>query len=237
MKISVLMPVRNNKKFLAESIDSILNQTYKNFELLIRDDGSVEDIWEVINKFNDSRIKTFKNKENIGIPRTMNRLLNESSGDLFLRQDSDDRSLPRKLEKEINLMKKGFDFVITRAKKITADGKILEDSWINSINKASPEEIKKGISTNCYIVSGTAMWSRKVFEKIGYFDPKMIIAQDYNYWIRALKYFDVGIVDEVLFFHRKHPGSHRTLKGRTTINYSEYSQDRARLYPIIKDLN
>lgn len=236
MKISVLMAVYNNKKFLAESIGSILNQTYKNFELLVQDDGSVEDIWEVINKFDDKRIKKFKNDKNIGIPGTLNKLLDNSSGDCFIRQDSDDVSLSKKFEKEINLMKKGFDFVITRAKKINMLGEVFRDSWIDGINKANSEQIKKDIVNNCYIVCGTAMWTRKVFDKIGYFDPEMIIAQDYNYWLRVLRYFDVGIVDEVLFYHRKHPGSHRTLRGRT-INYLKYSQDRARFYPIIKDPN
>jgi glycosyltransferase EpsE len=237
MKISVLMPLRDNKKYLEESIKSILNQTYQNFELIICDDGSTDNIYEVLNKYkNHSKIKIIKNETNLGIAKTLNKMIEVTSGDCFTQHDSDDISLPTKFEKQIKEMKEGSNFVVTQAKLINSDGAFMGDSvWLKMANSANEELIKKDSINNCYVVNGTAMWSRNVFNKIGYRDEVMLVAQEYNYWIRLLKFFEVRKIFEVLFYHRKHQDSHRTKykENYKKVDYFKLAKERAKTHPTL----
>jgi len=234
MKVSVILPVFNNRKYLAESIESILNQTHKDFELMICDDKSTEPVWDIINSYKDKRIVKFHNIENMGVPFTVNRMMDESTGDCFTQQASDDISDITRLGKGVALFNKGYDFVMCRAKKINEQGQEIKNPWMEDINQYDANHIRKNIGIKNFICGGAAMWSRKVFETIGYFDPKMIIAQDYNYWIRTLARFKVGIVNERLYTHRDHPKSHRTIRGKSLgINFAVLAQERAISHPII----
>lgn len=105
-RVSVIMPVYNAESFLEESISSILNQTYSDFELLIGDDGSTDRSIEIIRSFKDDRIIVIRNDKNLGIPGTLNRLIEASRGAYIARQDGDDISLPERLEKQVNFLDK-----------------------------------------------------------------------------------------------------------------------------------
>lgn len=211
MKISVILPVWNHAEYLRKSIESVLNQTYKNFELIICDDGSEDNSWIIINSYNDNRIRIYRNTKNLGPIYSINFLLSIAKGDCFTRQDDDDISHPAKLEKMIKLIKLGYNFVSCRSNKINADNsKRKLDSWAEMVNKADANTIKKDILNNNYLACGGTMWTRKVFDKIGFLDPESG-SPDYNYWIRILKYFDVGVVDEFLYSNRIHNKSWRRL--------------------------
>lgn len=100
-KVSVLMPVyKTNKEFLIESIKSIINQTFKDFELIILDDCPEDPREDVIKSFNDNRIKYYKNEKNLGISASRNKLIDLSLGEYLAVFDHDDISLPERLEKE-----------------------------------------------------------------------------------------------------------------------------------------
>ena len=106
-KVSVIMATNNTpKEFLDASIESILAQTYKNIELIIICDGSKIEYHYINTKYNDSRIKTFLNKENMGLPYSLNKAISKCSGDYIARMDSDDVSMPDRLEKELAFLKK-----------------------------------------------------------------------------------------------------------------------------------
>ena len=104
--VSIIMPSWNTGRFIAESIESVINQTYANWELLIVDDCSTDNTNEVVRKFNDDRIKFFKNEKNSGAAITRNRALREANGEWIAFLDSDDLWLPKKLEHQILFMKK-----------------------------------------------------------------------------------------------------------------------------------
>ena len=104
--VSIIMPSWNTGRFIAESIESVINQTYANWELLIVDDCSTDNTNEVLRKFNDDRIKFFKNEKNSGAAITRNRALREANGEWIAFLDSDDLWLPKKLEHQILFMKK-----------------------------------------------------------------------------------------------------------------------------------
>ena len=102
-KISVLMSAFNDEINVESSILSVLNQTYDNFEFLIMDDFSSDSTKKIIKKYKvkDKRIKIFENSKNIGLTKSLNKLLKEARGDLIARQDSDDLSLTQRFEKQI----------------------------------------------------------------------------------------------------------------------------------------
>ena len=115
--ISVIMSTYNNQSSVGYAIESVLNQTYKDIELLIMNDGSIDNTKEVLGKYLDNeKVKVFTNKENIGLTKSLNILINESKGNFIARQDSDDISLDSRLEKQLNFIKKhDLDACTTRA--------------------------------------------------------------------------------------------------------------------------
>ena len=102
--ISVLLSVYNDDENIKKSIDSILSQSYKNIELLVIDDGSTDQTYEILNDIKDSRLKIFRNKDNLGLTKCLNILIKKSQGQILARQDSDDISLPTRLEVQYNLL-------------------------------------------------------------------------------------------------------------------------------------
>ena len=106
-KISALLPIYNTQEeHLKECINSILNQTFKDFELIILNDGSTNNVEEIIKQYNDSRIRYYKNEINEGITKVRNKLLNFASGEYIAIVDHDDISLPKRFEKEYNFLQK-----------------------------------------------------------------------------------------------------------------------------------
>ena len=99
--VSVLFPVYNGEVYLEEAIHSILDQNYDNFEIIIINDGSIDDSSAVIQNFSDSRIRFYENRTNQGLAFTLNRAINLSKGDYLARQDQDDISLPERFEKQV----------------------------------------------------------------------------------------------------------------------------------------
>lgn len=124
--VSIIMPSYNTASYIKESIQSVLNQIYTNWELIIVDDCSTDETDEVINTITDSRIKYFKNKENSGAAMSRNKALREARGQWVAFLDSDDLWMPNKLEKQINFMKKnGYTFSYTNYEEIDVDGNSL----------------------------------------------------------------------------------------------------------------
>ena len=116
--VSVLLSAYNSEETLGESIDSLLRQTYKNLEILISDDGSIDSTKEICKKFKleDERVLFFSNKKNIGLTKSLNNLAQKASGSLIARHDADDISLPYRIEEQIQFMKKkNLDAVTTRS--------------------------------------------------------------------------------------------------------------------------
>jgi len=210
--ISVIMPIYNNKIFLKDSIDSIVNQSFKDWELIICDDGSKEPIYEILNSYNDERIKIYSNKENKGTPKTLNFCLDMSKGDYIARQDSDDISMPNRLEEQVKLFVNGVGVVSTYGKAIDSNGNILKNNYTDNTIRVNPSMIKNEMleSGGNRVLGPAAMFSREVFNKIGYYDEEIGCgAEDTNYWLRAFQFFDYDVVKEDLFYYRINPNSMR----------------------------
>jgi glycosyltransferase involved in cell wall biosynthesis len=204
------MPVYNNSEFLGSSIKSILDQTYKNFEFIILDDGSTENIEEIVKEFKDDRIRFYKNDKNIGLTKSLNICLDLTKGDIIVKQDGDDISLPKRFEEEIKLFNnRNVGLVSCWAKSMSHEGVLESHEWFDSTTHVEGSFIKENRFKDHYVVTPMAMFSREVFNKIGYYEEALITGQDFSYWGRILNYFEVDIVKEILGYVRRNNNSVR----------------------------
>lgn len=160
--VSIIMPSYNTAKFIGDSIESVLNQTYTNWELIIVDDCSTDDTDKIVNNFKDSRIKYLKNKKNLGAALTRNKALREAGGIWIAFLDSDDIWLPKKLEHQINFMKRnGYNLSFTDYEKIDEKSKPM-NIYVSGPHKVNRSKIYK----YDYIGQLTVMYNAKVFGTI-----------------------------------------------------------------------
>ena len=122
VKVSVLVPVYNSQDFLRDTINSILGQTFKDFELILLNDASTDDSEKIIKSFDDDMIKYYKKEQNLGISGTRNRLMELANGEYWAVMDNDDISLPKRFEKQVDFLDKNPDVAIV-------------GTWIELFNK------------------------------------------------------------------------------------------------------
>ena len=191
--ISVIMSVYNHEDYVDDAIKSILNQTYTNLEFVIINDGSTDNSLDIIRKNEelDSRIVVI-NQDNIGLTKSLNMAVVNSSGQYIARQDADDRSALNRLEKQLEALKKfQLDIVTSRAFK---DNKIVPNDFIFNFNQSNI--LKAG---NIFI-HGTFFMDRRVFDTQIY-NEKYKYAQDFKFILDAFSNnFRIGSMLEPLYY-------------------------------------
>ena len=196
-KVSVIMAVYNTKEeWLRESIESILNQTFSDFEFIIINDGSSNNAEEIILSYKDKRIKYIK-QENQGLAKSLNNGLQIAQGEYIARMDSDDISLPSRFEKQVNFLDKN--------KEISILGTWFEIFPETQIIK-HPEKIDfLTLLKYCCLGHPTVMFRREDFEKHNLkYNETFKAAQDYDLWSRAIRYIKMANLQEVLLKYRWH---------------------------------
>ncbi|MCQ2554131.1 MAG: glycosyltransferase family 2 protein [Clostridia bacterium] len=166
--VSIIMPSWNTEKFIGETIDSVMAQTYRNWELIIVDDCSTDNTDRIVESYGDPRIRYFHNEKNSGAALTRNRALREAEGEWIAFLDSDDLWAPEKLEHQIRFMNEnGYSFSYTEYEKID------ESSNPVNIYVTGPEKVNRRKMYNYdYIGQLTMMYSAKVFGLIQIKDIK-----------------------------------------------------------------
>lgn len=181
-KISVLMSTYNSQDKIRSSLESILDQTYENLEFIILDDNSEDGTFEILEEYeskNDS-IKLLKNESNMGLTKSLNILISESSGNYIARQDDDDFSARNRLETQMRLMKKfELDFCTLRA--ITMP----EEKLRPGVSYYLPNKLL--IKYKNPFIHGSLLIKKSVLEKNGNYDEDFYYAQDYKLMSDLLK--------------------------------------------------
>lgn len=194
--VSIIMPSWNTGKFIAESIESVLAQTYKNWELLIVDDCSTDNTDEVVASFKDTRIKYFKNEKNSGAALTRNRAMREAQGEWIAFLDSDDLWAPNKLEKQLRFMNdNGYVFSYHDFAKIDEESKSL-NVYVTGPNVVT----KQGMYNYGYPGCLTFMYSAKAMGLIQIKDIKK--NNDYAILLKLCKKADCYLLNENLAQYR-----------------------------------
>lgn len=199
--VSVIMPSYNTANFIEESINSVLNQTHQNFELIIVDDCSTDNTDEIIAGIKDERIKYIKNEKNSGAAVSRNRALREAKGKWIAFLDSDDVWLPEKLEKQIAFMKKnGYKFSYTEYEEID------EESNLTGVQVTGPKKITKaGMYNYCWPGCLTVMYDADAVGLIQIANLKK--NNDYAMWLKAIDKVDCYLFPEKLAKYRIRRGS------------------------------
>ena len=184
-KVSVILPVYNAEKYLKEAIDSILNQTFTDFELLLINDGSTDGSEQIIQSYKDGRIVSISNNVNNGLIYSLNRAIDIANGEYIARMDADDISLPERLERQISYLEENEVAILaTTVKLIDENGNALPD-WIDDIQNIRPQEIKNFLSKDNCLAHPTVMGRSSVFKKYRY-NYTQKYSEDYDLWLRIV---------------------------------------------------
>ncbi len=204
--VSIAMPVYNGERFITEAIASILNQTYKNIELLIIDDGSTDNSMALVGSFSDDRIRIFKNDKNCGVSYTRNRALDLAKGEYLAWMDCDDISLPNKIELQVAFMEQHADIGVCGTSYLRFYG---NEVFYQDVQKQNHEEIRVNfVFKPATIFMPTAFIRMNIVQEHHLrFDESLAMAEDYDYFQRFCQISKASNLTEVLFHYRDTPNS------------------------------
>ena len=225
--VSVIIPVYNRAGVVGRAIESVLSQTYTDFELIIVDDGSTDGLDDTLRLFNDSRIRLIR-QPNGGVSSARNRGVKSARYDYIAFLDSDDQWMPDKLEKQIRLITASPD------NRICYTG----EQWIRHGQPFNHKKSRRKYAgyvfeqclRDCFIGCSTVLMRKSLFYEAGGFDVSLEVCEDYDLWLKISAKYPVLYIDECLI--RKHGGH----SGQLSRKY--WGNDRFRihsLYMLLKD--
>lgn len=213
MEISVVIPVYNRSKMMEKALESLKNQTYKKFEVIIIDDGSKDDLLDTIEKYKeflDIKYYYLEHSGNIAVLRNYG--LNRASGKYIAVLDSDDQCMPERLEQQYNYMcnNQNIDILATWV-SIEDDFKNDNTSRLECLYNFDynvEEMISRFLNDGCCICNSTVMMKKNKIIQLGGYDESMYICEDFNLWIRALiNNYYISIMHERLVVRKLHKNS------------------------------
>ena len=228
--VSVIITSYNSEKFIEESIRSILNQTYKNFELIIVDDSSTDKTRKIIDRYKekDKRIKTKYNKKNLGAAATFNIGIKAAKGDFIVKMDSDDISMKNRIELQLlEFFKRPNLQVLGGNIKIIKNNQLMNREIKFPIGK---QNIDKIIRNSVPVADPTVMIRKSVLKKVNYLRENMEAAEDYDLWLRIHDLgYEIDNIDKTLLYYRHHnqqlslvKSEEQSIKSLIAIKLSDY---------------
>ena len=200
--VSVLMPAYNSELYIAEAIQSILNQTYQNTELIIFDDGSSDKTRQVIEDFTDPRIIKMLSDQNYGVVRARNEMIDRASGKYIALMDADDIADPARLEKQINILESEQCDICGSAQWVLDEGTGLIKK---SKDKFSDPDLRALLSVYCGLCNSAMTGKAEIFKRFKY-DTSILTSEDYYLWVQmAAAGFRFLNLPERLITYRRYP--------------------------------
>ena len=240
--VSVLMVNYNHEETIKESLESILNQSYKNLQVIIVDDGSTDNSCEIVEKIQDSRIELYKQKKNRHISYVTNVGLTKVRGEYLARIDSDDIWYASKIEKQMNFLKVHPEYKIcfSLVDIINAKSKVISDNDIGGLYdikfKDQAEHLEYFFFVgNCLALSSVLMKTEVMFE-VGGFNLGYMQSHDFDYWVRIAKKYPIYVMQEHLIGVRrfgerdKNLNNSNTSEVNSTRFYNEYMDIRKHFF-------
>lgn len=203
-KVSVIMPVYNSVLYIKEAIDSILNQTFKDFELILVEDCSSDGTKAIIEGYKDERIKIIYNSVNKGVAYSRNKALENCKGEYVAIMDHDDISLPTRFEEEVKFLDNnpGYGVVGGRVQFIGSDGELIRGSGIALVN---PQYIKATLLFRNVYSNSEVMFRRELLAKNNLrYDENCYGMEDFKFWIKMSKVTNMSNIDSIFLKHRIH---------------------------------
>jgi len=204
--VSVIMPCYNSAKFIRKTIESVLSQSYENYEILIIDDGSTDETRDILERYLPNiKILSHPNSANLGVGASMNLGVQAAKGDLIAFSDHDDLWHPNKLIEQVEIFDKYADvgLVYTNVSVIDEDDSELFEVYQHGFRELNKPEV---LLLKCYIITASSVMVRhKMFEEMGLFRTDIHPA-DHDMWLRMIEKTKFFYVAKCLASHRRHPG-------------------------------
>ncbi len=202
-KVSIVLPVYNGEKFLSQSIESIINQTFKDWELIIVNDCSTDNSLSIAEKYakEDNRIRIINNEKNQKLPESLNIGFKEAKGEYYTWTSDDNEYYPKAFEKMVNFLSRNLDYGFVYAcANLEINNKMTEYVWC--CEPTSPTSILL-LSTPgaCF------MYRADIAKKVGEYDKKWFLNEDHEYWLRFFLETRFGNISEILYLYRNRQGS------------------------------
>lgn len=221
-RVTVLMAVFNGRRYLREAIDSILGQTFSDFEFLIIDDGSSDDTRDIILSYTDPRIRLVANTANMGLTKSLNRGLALARGPLVARQDADDVSHVTRLEKQVEFLGRHPEVVLLGAQARTINGRGRAARGVPWPKALTEIGIRWQLMFDSPFVHTSVIFRRDVvWGKLGGYDERFITSQDYELWSRIASRYPVRNLADYLVDSRVHAES-------TSLRYARENIEKVR---------
>lgn len=204
--VTVILPVYNGQQYLGAAITSVLQQSFSDFELIIIDDGSVDESASIVERINDPRIR-FYQQENQGLAATLNKSISLARGKYIARQDQDDVLFPSRLQKQVNYLEQNRDVAMVGA---------AAEVWVGNertnrllAHPADDPSIRFGLLFDNYFVHSSVMLRRSVLEEMGGYseDKSRQPPEDYELWSRVMRVHKLANLTETLMAYREVPNS------------------------------
>lgn len=227
------MSVYNGSQYLREAIESILAQTFRNFEFIIIDDASIDNSWEIIDDYGrqDQRVKLFKNEKNLGLTKSLNKGLRLARGLYIARQDADDISLSNRLERQVSILDSRPDVVLVSSDIEVVDA---EGKSIRVEKRSCSAELVSWYLTFYNHIGGHSqvVFRRKTASELNGYSESCRYSQDYELWCRLDKVGQLYILPEVLHKLRRHGSGITAEKRADQLAYS-FQQSRHNIKQLI----
>ncbi len=217
-KISVIMGVYNDEKYLSDAIDSILNQSYKDLEFIICDDGSTDNSVNIIKKYQkvDKRILFLQNKKNMGLAASLNKCIEISTGEYIARMDSDDVSLPERFEKQVEYLDNNKHIAL-----IGCNVNLFDDNGNYGKREVNREYTKVNVFKKNYFIHPTVMIRRNVLLSVGGYTVSNYTyrTEDYDLWCKICEKDFLGYnLNETLLNYREDKNAYKKRKFKYRID-------------------
>ena len=233
--ISVVLPVYNAELYITDTINSILNQTYTNFELIIINDGSNDNSEACILQFQDQRIKYFKNEKNLKLIQTLNLGLGLAKGKYIARIDADDIALPQRFEKQIDFLEKNSEYGIVGSFAETFGSENKKLTFVQE-----DVDIRYAFLThNPFVHSSVMIRNQILTENKLSFDLTQLHVEDYALWIEILNFSKGKILPEILIKYRIHENQISVVHNNTQVINTQKIQKKylLSLLPEVKEVD
>lgn len=204
--VSIIMPTYNRSKTLAKSIESVLNQTYKDWQLIVVDDGSTDDTEDLMAAYKEEKRIIYYKQANAGPIKARNNGARLAEGEWLAFLDSDDEWLPEKLEKQIALAKdKGDVLVYGNFYYIDDNGKIIGEFFKDKTRPYSGKILPDLLLDN-FVLTSSVLVKKKIFDEVGGFNEKLdlTIGEDYELWLRIADKIEFYYIAEPIALYRVH---------------------------------
>lgn len=221
-EVSIIMPVYNGEEFLELSINSVINQSFKDYEFIIINDASCDGTSRLLELYqgHESRIRVITNPQRLGVVKSLNIGLNHALGNLIARIDADDRWYSNKLQLQVDAFEQDPDLMLLGTQKRLVDGKGNEIVQRKVFHYYDYPEVKRNIHKANIFNHSSVVFRKKLLDEIGGYDERYKNSEDYELWLRICSTRKAMILPQTLVEYRLHSNSISSKRLREQLYYS-----------------